>query len=195
MLNNKDEKFNSEDAFLKAFGDLLKDGEKEEVAGEEPLGGIIYPSEEPDTISHEEWEKISGEFIPECIQDEQWEEFMSRTPIPPLNREQEARAVSIGLQEIRKMREYMLHSDDHMMNEFTRIFITYTLTLQKDFEETMKNARQRIIQFMEETEHLIAGDIDHVAAVKEDYRLHQLFEEKRLSLLHKILNHYNNKRK
>lgn len=188
--------------FEEAFGELMRsnethketssdksDSEETDVILEEALFNY-----EGEPMSQDEWEKISKDYIPESIGDEQWEEFVSRDPIPPLNREQEARAVTIGLQEIRKMREYMLHTDRHMMNEYKRIYACYPLLLQKDFEEVIGNAQKELISIMEDMEHLIAGDIDKLGAVKTDFRLYQTFEEKRLGILHKILENYNKRR-
>ena len=164
-----------------------------EEESETELEEILF-SENGEPMTDEEWEKASQDYIPESIGDEQWEAFVSREPIIPLNREQEARAVTIGLQEIRKMREYMLHTDRHMMNEYNRIYASYPLLLQKDFEEVMGKAQKELIAIMEDMENLIAGDIDQLEAVKSDFKLHQAFEEKRLSILHKLLEHYNKRR-
>ena len=188
--------------FEEAFGELmrsneaLKEADSNSSAVEETdvlMEEALFDSEgEP--MSQEEWEEAVKDYIPASIGDEQWEEFVSRDPIPPLNREQEARAVTIGLQEIRKMREYMLHTDRHMMNEYNRIYACYPLLLQKDFEDVIGNAQKELISIMEDMEHLIAGDIDKLGAVKTDFRLYQTFEEKRLAILHKILENYNKRR-
>ncbi len=115
-------------------------------------------------------------------------------PLPPINREQESRAVSIGLQEIRKMKEYMLYIHRHMINEFNRIYASFPILFAKDFEDKFGTAHKELVTIMEDIEHLVAGDIDHVEAVKNDFKLTQIFEEKRLSLLYDLLEHYNKKK-
>lgn len=192
-MSNKENK--QDKAFESAFGDLLK---KEEPASEiaQPEGTLneaLFGSEEKAPMTQEEWEKVVGEYVPPSVHDEQWEEFASRTPIPPLNREQEARAVSLGLQEIRKTKEYMLYIYRHMCNEFKTIYATYPLLFEKDFQEKYGDAHKAIISVMEDMEHLIAGDIDRVEEVKGDFKLQQAFEEKRLSILYQIIEYYNKK--
>ncbi|WP_263117534.1 hypothetical protein [Bacillus subtilis] len=190
---NQEEK----EVFEKTFGDLLSEDRNKEVLisnPEDTLDEALFGAEENKPLTDEEREAAAGEYIPPSIGDEQWEQFSSRTPLPPINREEEARAVSIGLQEIRKMKEYMLYIHRHMTNEFMRIYATYPLLFSKNFDESFEKAHKEIVAVMEDIEHLIAGDIDQVEAVKTDYKLYQIFSEKRLSLLYDLLEHYNKKK-
>lgn len=193
---NQDKK----ELFEKTFGKLLNENETTEEVAEkqEPtptLEEALYaPEENTQPLSQEQWEKITQNYIPESIGDEQWEAFVSRVPLPPISREDEARAISIGLQEIRKMKEYMLYIHRHMTNEFTRIYASFPLLFSKDFDSVFGSAHKNIVTLMEDMENLIAGDIDQVEAVKSDYKLYQTFEEKRLSILYDLLDHYNNKK-
>ena len=197
MSNN-----HNQEEFEKVFGGLLKSNKPKEPVQEEKeehqlesLSEALFGEEEQKELTQEQWEAACQNYIPESIMDEQWEEFVSRQPVPPLNREQEARAISLGLQEIRKMREYMFNTDNHMMSGFNSNYATYSLLIQHEFEEHVKEARKKTVKVMENMEHLIAGDIDRVSAVREDYKLFQKFEEERLRVLHYILEHYNRKRK
>lgn len=201
MLNNHGK---SQEEFDKVFAGLLKsnkpkepvkDKDAEEKEKLKPISEALFGEEEQCEITEKDWETFCQEYIPESIMDEQWEEFASRPPVPPLNREQEARAVSLGLQEIRKMREYMFNTDNHMMSGFNSNYATYSLLIQKDFEEHVKEARMKTVKMMENMEHLIAGDIDRVSSVQEDFKLFQKFEEERLRVLHCILEHYNRNKK
>lgn len=196
-MSNNEKSEKESGVFEKAFGELLKGkDEKPNAVVHQPkdnLEEVLSGAEENTTLSHDEMEKAAQNYIPESIGDEQWEQFVSRTPLPPINREQEARAVTIGLQEIRKMKEYMMYIHRHMTNEFTRIYATYPLLFAKDFEEQFGGAHKEMISTMEDVEHLIAGDIDRVEAVKTDYKLLQTFEEKRLSILYDLLEHYSKK--
>lgn len=184
--------------FNETFGQLLEENElKEDVVihqPEEDLQDVLFGKSEHEPVTDEELEEAQQNYIPQSVTDEQWEQFASRSPMPPINREQEARAVSIGLQEIRKMKEYMLYINRHMTNEFRRIYATYPLLFTKDFDDVYGRAHKELVTLMEDMENLIAGDIDHVEAVKKEFRLYQTFEEKRLSILYDLLEHYNKKK-
>lgn len=180
------------DAF---FGELLNDKPKEELTVEPPVEELddIFGTDELPVGPLDDWAAATSEYIPESIGDEEWEAFVSRTPIPPMDREQEARAVSVGLQELRKTKEYMNYIYRHMTQEFKTIYVTYPLLFDKYFEEVFGKAHKEISALVEDMEHLIAGDIDKVEAVKTDYRLSQSFSERRSSILYDILAFYNKK--
>lgn len=196
-MSNEKKQDNESSVFEKTFGDLLGNNDEEKnVVVHQPEGDleeVLFGEEENTTLSHEEMEKAVQDYIPPSIGDEEWEDYVSRVPLPPINREQEARAVSIGLQEVRKMKEYMMYINRHMTNEFNRIYATYPLLFAQDFEEVFGTAHKEIVTIMEDVEHLIAGDVDRVEAVKNDFKLLQTFEEKRLSILYDLLEHYNKK--
>lgn len=196
-MSNNEKQENTAEIFNNAFGDLLNVKKETpapiEAEPKEDLGVVLFgPSEETYVTDKDIMERIQ-DYIPESVGSEEWEAFASRNPLPPIEREQEARAVSIGLQELRKMKEYMLYIHRHTVNEFTRVYATFPLLLSKDFSDNFDTAHKNIIQLMEDMEHLVAGDINQVEAVKDDYKLFQTFEEKRLSILYDILEHYNNK--
>ncbi|MES9681694.1 hypothetical protein ABWK22_02015 [Gottfriedia acidiceleris] len=195
---SKNELNKNGNVFEKTFGDLLKGNEEKENAvvhqPEDSLEEALYGEEENPSLPNEVIEQAIQDYIPPSIGDEQWEEFVSRTPLPPMDRDQEARAVSIGLQEIRKMKEYMMYTHRHITNEFEKIYAMYPIAFAGEFEEHFGKAHKSIIEAMEDMENLIAGDIDRVEAVKNNYKLLQTFEEKRLSILYDLLEHYNNKR-
>ncbi|MDA1616469.1 hypothetical protein PDK03_07720 [Bacillus cereus group sp. TH204-1LC] len=197
-MSNNEKSEKKEDVFEETFGGLLDSNKKEPDAvvhqPENKLEDVLFGEEENNTLSHEEAEKAAENYIPPSIGDEQWEQFVGRVPLPPINREQESRAVSIGLQEIRKMKEYMLYIHRHMINEFNRIYASFPILFAKDFEDKFGTAHKELVTIMEDIEHLVAGDIDHVEAVKNDFKLTQIFEEKRLSLLYDLLEHYNKKK-
>ncbi|HDR4736880.1 TPA: hypothetical protein QCR36_003931 [Bacillus cereus] len=197
-MSNNEKSEKKSDVFQETFGGLLDDNKKERDAvvhqPKEKLEDVLFGAEENQTLSHEDAEKAAENYIPPSIGDEQWEQFVGRVPLPPINREQESRAVSIGLQEIRKMKEYMLYIHRHMINEFNRIYASFPILFAKDFEEKFGTAHKELATIMEDVEHLVAGDIDHVEAVKNDFKLTQIFEEKRLSLLYDLLEHYNKKK-
>ncbi|MGM2632425.1 hypothetical protein [Bacillus cereus group sp. Bce040] len=197
-MSNNEKSEKKSDVFEETFGGLIESSkEKPDAVVHQPenkLEDVLFGEEENKTLSHEEAEKAAENYIPPSIGDEQWEEFVGRVPLPPINREQESRAVSIGLQEIRKMKEYMLYIHRHMINEFNRIYASFPILFAQDFEDKFGTAHKEIITIMEDIEHLVAGDIDHVEAVKNDFKLTQVFEEKRLSLLYDLLEHYNKKK-
>lgn len=154
---------------------------------------LFGPPEEQQPVSLEDLEDALSSYIPNSIHDKEWESFVSRPPIPPLTKEQEQRAVSIGLQEITKIKEYMLYIHRHMTNEFKSIYAVYTLLLEKDLQEILDLSHKSFFSILDDMEHLIAGDIDNIEEAKKDFRLHQIFQEKRLSILYGILDHYNKK--
>jgi hypothetical protein len=209
MSKEKDpnQEHRKEKAFDEAFRDLLKPSEhSERIEGldlsteESPLSNESLsellefgPDDEIPLMKQDDWEKASNEYIPDSVNDREWEEYVSRPPVPPLNREQEARAVSLGLQELRKQRDYTHYLYRHMAKEFHSIYATFPILLQKFFEEVYGKTHEGIGLYIEDMEHLIAGDINKVKAIKQDYRLYQKFEEHRLTILYAILEFYNKK--
>ena len=95
------------------------------------LQEVLLRAEGKKILSHEDREKSTEGYISPSIKDEKLEEFVGEMPLPPINREQESRAVSIGLQEIREMKEYMLYIHRYMINEFNRIYASFQFCLQK----------------------------------------------------------------
>lgn len=184
--------------FKKTFGDLLKDTNEEAVPEADTKSDMTdsYGASDAETeYEHEPSEMEQEEMmmsIEELTVDPDHEAHAARMPLPPMTRESEARAVAIGLQEIRKIREYMLYSSRHMFSEFERIYTLYPLMMSLDFEQHFTAAHTGAIELLKESEHLIAGDIHLLKEVKADYRLVQAFEEKRLSLLYRLLERYDN---
>ncbi|PFK99877.1 hypothetical protein COJ01_17595 [Priestia megaterium] len=196
--NQKNQDNKKENVFEETFGDLLN--------GEEPKkNNVVMPkanetledtlfTEEAKELTPEQMEQAAQDYIPPSIGDDKWEQFVSRTPLPPLTRDQEARAVSIGLQEVAKIKQYMMYVHRHMMNEFTKIYSIFPLAVSKDFDEVFGKAHKEMAAILEDVENLVAGNIDRVEAVKANFQLHQSYEEKRLSILYDLLEHYNNKK-
>lgn len=120
--------------------------------------------------------------------------FKSKQLLPPLDSEQEARAISIALQEIRKTKEYTLTIFNHQTTEFNRIYATYPLLLAKKFDKIYSEAFQRIQDVASNAEHFITGDFHKIETVRNDLRLIPSLKEKRLSILSSVLDVYNQKR-
>lgn len=194
--NNKNEL--SEDSFKEAFDELLKE-ENQDIVSINPennnLQSELFGAEESKVLNESDLEKAMGEYIPPSVDDSDWEEFVSREPLPSLNREQESRAIMLGLEEIRKTKHYMHKMYRHMTSEFRRSYKTFEMLFENYFDEQFSKTHKDIESAMEDMEHLIAGDIDRMKAVQEDFKTYQKFEEKRLSILHDILEYYNNKKK
>lgn len=196
--NQKNQDNKKENVFEETFGDLLKGEEpnKKNVVmpkANETLEDTLF-TEETKELTPEQMEQAAQDYIPPSIGDDKWEQFVSRTPLPPLTRDQEARAVSIGLQEVAKIKQYMMYVHRHMMNEFTKIYSIFPLAVSKDFDEVFGKAHKEMAAILEDVENLVAGNIDRVEAVKTNFQLHQSYEEKRLSILYDLLEHYNNKK-
>ncbi|UOE58189.1 hypothetical protein [Cytobacillus oceanisediminis] len=192
----KEEKDKNQEVFDQAFGSLLNTEPENNIEQEPetPLEEALFgPPEEHVPLTEKEWAAAAENYIPPSVSDEHWEQFAARPPIPPLDREQEARAVQLGLQELRKMKEYTHYIYQHMTKEFKAIYVTYPLLLEGKYEDVYAGAHKDIMDTIEDLEHLIAGDIDAVQAVKNDFKLFQQFEEQRLSLLYKIIDFYNKK--
>jgi len=199
MGKNQENQENKKDnVFEDTFGELLdsKEPKNNNVVmpqANETLDEALF-AEETKELTPEEMEQAAQNYIPPSIGDEKWEQFVSRTPLPPLTRDQEARSVSIGLQEIAKIKQYMMYVHRHMMNEFTKIYAIFPLAVSKDFDEVFSKAHREMAAILEDVENLVAGNVDRVEAVKEDFKLHQSYEEKRLSILYDLLEKYNNKK-
>lgn len=185
--------------FEKTFRDILSGDKKDKVTYDTkmPLGEALMGGSENEStpLDEETLSAINQEYIPPSIGDQEWEEFVSREPLPPLDRLDEARAVAIGIQEIRRQKEYLIYINSAMINECSKHYVTYNILCSKDIEEYLGEAQKKAVQLWEDMEHLITGDFDKIEAAKSDFRLYQVFEEKRLSVLHDILEHYNKKRK
>lgn len=194
---DKNQDKREKEAFDQAFGDLLGSAKKKESAPRKlpstSLEEELFGPDEETVFNEEDWKDASEEYIPSSVHSEEWEEFVSRPPLPPLDREQEARAVSIGLQELRKTKEYTQYIFRHMTKEFKTIYITYPLLFEKFYENAYGKVHKEINALIEDMEHFIAGEISKVKAVQDDFRLTQAFEEKRLSVLYEILEFYNKK--
>lgn len=142
-------------------------------------------------------EMLAGlkDFIPESVNDSKWQSFINKEPPLPLTAQAEARAVTIGLQEVRKMEEYMFYIYRHMTQEFTDLYATFPLMISHYFDEVFNETHKKISKSLEDITCLIAGDIDQVVAVQQDITLYGRFEESRLHVLNSILDYYTNKTK
>lgn len=193
-MSNKDKS----NIFEKTFGELLENNKEENDAviyqSRDKLQEVLLRAEGKKILSHEDREKSTEGYISPSIKDEKLEEFVGEMPLPPINREQESRAVSIGLQEIREMKEYMLYIHRYMINEFNRIYASFPILFAKDFEDKFGTAHKELATIMEDIEHFIIGDIYNVEAVKNDFKLVQILEGKRLSILYVFLEYQNNKK-
>lgn len=189
----KDKKQTNKEVFEETFKDILSNDvpifetDKDRLV----LGDPHF--ENVPKFSEDDLSEVMKDYIPESVHDEAWEGFVERQPLPPLEKEQEANLISVGLQELRKMKEYMYYVHSHMQNEFQSLYATYPILLEKYLNEVFGATHQKISNTIEDLNHLIVGEIDKMTAVKEDFRLYQEFEEKRLSVLYKILDHYNNR--
>lgn len=185
---------NKDSIFEKTFGELLKNKNTENVPIkiDEPLEEMLSQEGEF-PLSQETLEALNQNYIPPSIGDEDWEEFVSREPLPPLSKTEEARVVSICLQEIEKQRDYVLLINNKIQNDFTKIYPTFNILFAKAFEEIITDAEKKMSELWNDMEHLVTADFDQIEVAKQDFRLYQVFEEKRLSLFHDVLEHYNNK--
>lgn len=184
--------------FKKTFSGLLKDTQAVTEAQQTPPHpdepderSEDYSGLEPINSEDEHAQELAMmDLIPFGDSREDYEEFAARPPLPPMNREAEAYAVSMGLQELRLMREYILYNSGHMSAEFSKAYTLYPLTLLQDLEETLTVANRKLLTMIQELEHLIAGDLYMMQEVQKDHKLMQAFESKRLSLLYSLLDLY-----
>lgn len=201
------QKSSKNNPFEEAFQELLNPKEPleikensliqmpEEESAEESLDEILDfgPNEEMPPMEYNDWVDASKNYIPETTGDEKWEEYVSQPPIPPLTPDQEARAVSLGLQELRKQKDYTQYLYRHMSKEFHSIYVTFPILIQRFFDEVYGKTHEGIASYIEDMEYLIAGNIKKIKAVNDDFRLYQRFEEHRLNILYAILEFYNKK--
>ncbi|MFE4029280.1 hypothetical protein ACFX4N_24320 [Priestia sp. YIM B13551] len=197
--SNENNELENNKVFESTFGNLLNNDElKNDNAvvhqPKEPLEEVLISEEQPPVSTPEQMEQAAQNYIPESIGDEKWEEFLSRAPLPPMSKADEKRAIHIGFSEIARIKQYMLHSFRHMDNEFNRLYAIYPLALSKDFQEKYNDVHKDMVAIIEDLENLVDGKIDSVEAVQKDFRLHQTFEERRLSILYGLIEYYNNKK-
>lgn len=107
-----------------------------------------------------------------------------------LNNVQEARAVSIALQEIRKMKEFAIISYNHQVAEYNRVYSSFPLLFANKFEQVYSEAHQKIENMTVNAEHFICGDFHSIEAVKNNLKLVQPLKEKRDSILKSVLAFY-----
>lgn len=111
-----------------------------------------------------------------------------------LNPEQEARAVAVALQEIRKMKEFTTISYNHQVAEFNRVYASYPLLFAKKFEQVYSDAHKKVENMTVDTEHFICGNFHNIEAVKNNLKLVQPLKEKRDSILKSILAFYDKRK-
>lgn len=182
MLNN-DEQNNFIRIFEDTFGYLLNEFEEDQEDKQEEAN------------SSEELKRIVVRRIDHSkLAEDEPKSFESKQILPPLSNEQEARAISIGLLEIQKTKEYVMTTYKHQTSEFNRIYASYPLLFAKKFDKVYAEAHQKIIDMTINAEHFIAGNFHHIEAVNNNLRLVQPLKEKRLSILYSILAFYDNKK-
>lgn len=178
MLNNEEQK-----NFLKIF--------------EETFGYLLNQfAEEPEDGQEEEnfKEELKRIVVDSKPAKKESKKFESKQTLPPLSDEQEAQAVSIGLQEIKKTKEYVMTTYNHQTSEFNRVYASYPLLFAKKFDKVYAEAHQKIMEIVSNSEHFIAGNFHNLEAVNNNLRLVQPLKEKRLSILYSILAFYDNKK-
>lgn len=187
MLNSDEQKRFTK-MFEETFGYLLnefEDAQKE------------LPEEEKETsLRNEKIKKTElKKIIPSSSNDKQHSGYSEKkqTP-PPLNSEQEARAVAVALQEIRKMKEFTTISYNHQTAEFNRVYASYPLLFAKKFEQVYSDVHQKIENITADTEHFICGNFHNIEAVKNNLKLVQPLKEKRDSILKNILAFYDKRK-
>lgn len=182
MLNN-DEQNNFIRIFEDTFGYLLNEFEEDQEDKQEEAN------------SSEELKRIVVRRIDHSkLAEDEPKMFDNKQILPPLSNEQEARAISIGLQEIQKTKEYVMTTYNHQTSEFNRIYASYPLLFAKKFDKVYAEAHQKIMDMANNAEHFIAGNFHHIEAVKNNLRLVQPLKEKRLSILYSILAFYDNRK-
>lgn len=182
------------DVFHEVFGDMLNDRKEEESI---PPLETLFEYEEEDGRSYEEkveeWVNMESDYIPPHLNDPDYIEHVEKAPIPPLSREDEFAASNLGLQELRKTKKYIKDMQHAISVQLKKVYITYPLLLEKHYEHALTQVEEAIFKTIEDLEHFIAGDIDKMQRIKDDWQLYQEFEEKRLILLHKISDFYKDK--
>lgn len=120
--------------------------------------------------------------------------FGGKQVLPPLNNEQEARAIAIGLQEIRNVKKYVVTMYDHQTTEFNRVYAGSPHLFAKKFDKVYAEAHKKVMEMAINSEHFISGNFHKIEAIKNNLRLIQPLKEKRLSILYSILAFYDNKK-
>ena len=181
---------NQEDIYNKVFGDMIKPKKDEEEIP--PLESLLEYDESIQAYEKkvDEWMNMEFDYIPPYLDDPAYIEHMEREPVPPISREEEFSASTLGLQELRKTKKYIGEMHKAINVQLKKVYVTYPLLLEKHYEEALMQVQEKMFKIIEDMEHLIAGDIDKMARIKEDWKLFQEFQEKRLILLHKISDYY-----
>lgn len=185
---NKDEQNNFLKIFEATFGHLLN----EFMEDQEDTQGEDYEKEENDLEGLKRIVLSSVDNFKST--QEEPKKFESKQTLPPLSDEQETRAISIGLQEIQKMKEYLITTYNHQTSELTRVYASYPLLFAKKFDEIYAEAHQKIWDRIVNSEHFIAGNFHNIEAVNNNLRLVQPLKERRLSVLYSILAFYDSKK-
>ena len=186
MLNNGEQKKFMK-IFEETFGHLLNEFEDHEGNFKKEQMENSFKNE---FTSKDEIKKIDTTFE---STNQQIGVFEKRQTLPSLTPEQEARAMAIGLQEIRKMKEFSLVSYNHLTSEFNRVYASYPLLFAKKFEKVYTEAYQKLEDITSNAEHFVSGNFHNIETVKSNLRLVQPLKEKRISVLSNILAFYDNK--
>lgn len=186
---------NKDDIFNEVFGGMLKkSNEKDESAAEPdiPLEALLEHEEDEHSYEKklEEWMNTEQDYVPPYLNDPDYVRHVEKAPIPQLSREDEFSASTLGLQELRKTKKYIKEMHRAISMQLRKVYVTYPLLLQKHYEQGLTKAQDDIFRIIDDMEHFVAGDINKMERIKEDWQLYQEFEEKRLTLLHKINEYY-----
>lgn len=178
-----------EDIFNKIFGSMLNENKEESMP---PLEGMFDYEENEHSYEEkvEKWLNTEMDYVPEFLNDPDYIKHIEKAPLPPLSREDEFSASTLGLQELRKTKKYIKEMHKAISVQLRKVYVTYPLLLEKHYEEALMRVQEEMFKAIEDLEHFVAGDIDKMERIKQDWQLFQEFQEKRLKLLHKIHNFY-----
>lgn len=186
MLNNGEQR-NFMKTFEETFGYLLTQFDDHEENFKKEYMENSFKNE---LFNKDDIKKIDTAFV---NNNQQIGHIENGQPLPSLTSEQEARAIAIGLQEIRKMKEFSLLSYNHLTSEFNRVYASYPLLFAKKFENVYTEAHQKLEDITSNAEHFITGNFHNIEAVKNNLSLIQPLKERRNSVLTNILAFYDNK--
>jgi len=188
---------NKENLFNEAFGDLINESSKTKKSFADTSKTNADPFDlieefQSGESMEKKWEEEMATYIPSHIGDADFEAHFSEPPLPPLSREEEFSACNLGLQELRRTRNYVKERHESINAELVKAYVTYPLLLERDFIEAVDLFHKKFFDLIEDMEHLVSGDIDKMSHVGSD--LFHEFEQRRLKLLHEIRAYYHGKK-
>lgn len=180
--------------YNEVFGNILDNKNEEEVIA--PLEALFEYEENEHSYEKriEEWMNTELDYIPSYLEDSDYIEYIEQEPVAPLSKEKEFSASNLGLQELRKTKKYIKEMHKAISIQLKKIYVTYPLLLEKHYEDSIMKVQEEMSRIIDDMEHFVAGDINKMERIKEDWRLFQEFEKKRLTLLHKISNYYEDRK-